>query len=120
MTDMVERQLRISTMHALHLEQMAAAHNTTEEALIAEALDAYFVQGDNPAVNAKGELCPTWRASSSGTSERIWDNASDAQYDNENESAFIAERIGLLTVQELQEVAQRIAAAAGLPCPKFP
>ena len=75
----IDKVLRISEMQANRLHQLAIERATTEDELIAKALMLLFTQDLSEDESTE----PTaWSTLSLQSFSRIWDNDSDAIYDN--------------------------------------
>lgn len=84
----IEKRVHLSDAHARHLERLAAAKGTTEDALIAKALTMLFDLSDSEDGDAERKQ---WSMLSLDAFARVWDNEADAVYDNWKELYGVSE-----------------------------
>jgi hypothetical protein len=78
-TKIVEKRVRLSADRASQLSQIAQSQHVSEDQVIEKALDILFSLAD-PLESA--EERQGWSSLSEQSLQRVWDNESDASYDN--------------------------------------
>ncbi len=75
----ITKSVHLSKARAERLGQLASKKGTTEDAVIAQALDIFFdLNGDLESVSERA----AWNSMSATSFNRVWDNEADAVYDN--------------------------------------
>jgi hypothetical protein len=75
----VEKQIRLSSIQAQRLRQFAMAHHTSEDLVVTRALDILFSITELLDDQVERAM---WSGLSDGSLARVWDNDTDAAYDN--------------------------------------
>jgi hypothetical protein len=89
MSTTVDKVVHLSTSRAERLAQLAHERSTTEDALVAEALDLLFGLTDEGSAEEERRV---WQTLNMKSLERVWDNDADAVYDNWRELYGVPER----------------------------
>jgi len=86
---LVAREFQLSPNHAARLRELAHVKHISQDQIIARALDILFSLTDllEPSSERQG-----WSFLSEESLEQVWDNDSDAQYDNWRELYAIRTR----------------------------
>jgi hypothetical protein len=79
MTNIVEKHVKLSAARASQLSQIAQAQRLSEDQVIEKALDILFSLVDPSGSDSERQ---GWSSLSEQSLQRVWDNESDASYDN--------------------------------------
>jgi hypothetical protein len=79
MTNIVEKRVKLSAARASQLSQIAQAQRLSEDQVIEKALDILFSLADSSGYDSERQ---GWSSLSEQSLQRVWDNESDASYDN--------------------------------------